>query len=95
NDLFEEASGVMRCGNNVSIPLVWERNVAKQAFADGSQFWGQFKNCKKEGFGTLIYSNGDSWRGEFRDGKRQGLGTMVCGDGSSVDLQLNLIHGLH
>jgi hypothetical protein len=42
----------------------------------GGKYKGDWYDNKKEGFGTLTYSNGDVYEGEFRADKREGKGTF-------------------
>ena len=36
------------------------------------QYVGEYKDGKRDGQGTYIFSNGDKYVGEFQDGQRQG-----------------------
>ena len=51
-------------------------NVAK------GQYVGEYKDGKRDGQGTYIFSNGDKYVGEFQDGQRQGQGTLTFANGN-------------
>ena len=55
-----------------------------KVYKDGSlilTYFGEFKDDKPNGQGTIIYSNGAKYVGEFKDGKIHGQGTFTASDG--------------
>ena len=45
------------------------------------QYAGEYKDGKRDGQGTYIFSNGDKYVGEFQDGQRHGQGTYTFSNG--------------
>ena len=48
----------------------------------GSKYFGEFKNDKYHGNGSMIYSNGDKYIGEFKDNEFEGNGVYTFIDGA-------------
>ena len=46
-------------------------------YKDGSNYNGDWEDCKLNGEGTFTYPNGDKYIGQFKDGKRNGQGTLT------------------
>jgi len=46
------------------------------------EYVGEYKDGKKHGQGTYIWSNGDKYVGEYKDGEVDGQGTYTWSDGS-------------
>ena len=51
------------------------------AFADGSQYIGEFKDDKFHGQGTFNFASGSQYIGEYKDDKRHGQGTYNFASG--------------
>jgi clan AA aspartic protease (TIGR02281 family) len=47
----------------------------------GETYWGNYRDGKYDGRGTLQYANGEKYVGDFRDGVRSGTGTYTWPDG--------------
>ena len=43
---------------------------------------GQFKNCKRNGDGTMTWNDGQKYRGQWKNDKREGNGSRTWTDGS-------------
>lgn len=56
-------------------------NIQKVTFKDGSKYYGEMKNDKKHGLGTLIFANGDKFVGQWKDDKMHGQGTLILLNG--------------
>ena len=50
--------------------------------AQGDRYFGEIKNGKAHGQGSVIYANGDEYEGGWREGKMYGQGTVIFSDGS-------------
>ena len=46
-------------------------------WANGSEYWGQFKDGKEDGEGTYRYPNGNLYIGKFKDGKQCGYAIYI------------------
>ena len=64
--------------------FVYEESIYGQMTGKPSvqTYIGEFKEDKKNGFGTFIYSNGDIYKGKWFNDKRHGRGVLICNDGS-------------
>ena len=51
----------------------------------GEKYEGQWKNCKRDGFGTQIWPNGDYYEGEWINDKIQGRGKLTHINGDFYD----------
>ena len=49
--------------------------------ARGETYWGDYRDGKYNGRGTLLYANGEKYVGDFRDNLRTGRGTYTWPDG--------------
>ena len=47
----------------------------------GDKYVGDFKDGKKDGFGTYTWANGDEYGGQFKDDKRDGVGVYTYANG--------------
>jgi len=56
----------------------------KFPFTSGSRYTGNWKENKKDGFGTLIYVNGNKYEGEWKNDKRHGKGTYWVKEGKKL-----------
>ncbi len=56
-------------------------NIKKITFKDGSKYYGEMKNDKKHGQGTLIFANRDKFVGQWKDDKMHGQGTLILANG--------------
>ena len=43
-------------------------------YADGTQYYGSWKNDNKDGYGTEYYPDGTVYTGYFRNGKKTASG---------------------
>lgn len=49
------------------------------------EYCGEFKNDKKEGIGTLLFSNGEKFVGIFKDNKAEGSGAFQTKSGERIN----------
>ena len=49
------------------------------------RYEGEWKDGKRDGYGTFVVSNGSSYEGEWKVGKKNGYGTLVASNGSSYE----------
>ena len=48
----------------------------------GDKYVGDFKDGKRDGFGTYTWANGDEYGGQFKDNKRDGVGVYTWANGN-------------
>lgn len=58
-----------------------EHRVLPPPPAKGERYFGDYRDGKYNGRGTLLYANGEKYVGEFRNNLRQGRGTYTWPDG--------------
>ena len=46
-------------------------------WADGREYYGQFKDGKEDGEGTFRYANGNMYIGKFKEGKMNGFAIFI------------------
>jgi len=46
-------------------------------WADGREYYGEFKDGKEDGEGTFKYANGNKYIGKFKDGKMEGYAIFL------------------
>ena len=46
---------------------------------------GEYKNNKKDGYGTFTFLSGEQFEGEFKDGKKHGNGKTTFPKGSKYE----------
>ena len=46
---------------------------------------GNYKDDKKDGYGTGTYDNGDTWSGQWKDDKKNGEGTLLYTNGKKFE----------
>ena len=71
----------------------WTDCFGTLTFDSGEKYVGEWKDGKKHGKGTYIYTNGEkeeeleavssSYVGEFKDGKKHGQGTVTFTNGNN------------
>lgn len=49
------------------------------------RFEGEWRNDRKNGFGTMIFTNGDSYEGEWREGQKSGRGIYRFANGDMYE----------
>jgi hypothetical protein len=49
---------------------------------NGQVYVGEFRDDKRNGKGTLTFSNGERYVGEWKNGLKSGEGTFFAADGS-------------
>ena len=54
----------------------------KLSWADGKTYEGDYRDDKKEGFGTFIWADGRKYVGGWRDGKQHGNGEYIANGAS-------------
>jgi hypothetical protein len=61
---------------------VWHNCQGPSSLADGDRFFGEFRNHKRNGFGTYTWKNGNKYAGEFVNDKIEGHGTFTFNNGN-------------
>jgi hypothetical protein len=61
---------------------VWHNCQGPSTLADGDKFFGEFRNHKRNGFGTYTWKNGNKYAGEFVNDKIEGQGTFSFNNGN-------------
>ena len=61
---------------------VWHNCQGPSKLADGDRFFGEFRNHKRNGFGTYTWKNGNKYAGEFVNDKIEGQGTFTFNNGN-------------
>ena len=61
---------------------------------DGT-YIGQFKKQKRDGIGSMVWSNGSKYEGEWKEGRQEGHGILVlaCKDYYCGDWHAGKAHG--
>ena len=59
----------------------WTNCVGEVTLADGSQYFGEFRDGQYHGQGTAKLPDGENYVGEFKRGKRDGQGVATFPDG--------------
>lgn len=59
----------------------WTNCAGEVTLADGSQYFGEFRDGQYHGQGTVTLPDGETYVGEFKRGKRDGQGTATFPDG--------------
>ena len=62
--------------------------IGAATYPDGAKYFGQYKDGKRHGEGTLTYSDGRTYIGQFAAGLAYGEGLCINQDGSSVECKL-------
>ena len=57
----------------------------KATWLNGQIFYGDYRNDKLEGLGTMMFPSGRKYEGEWKDGKQNGHGKMIWSDGQIYD----------
>ena len=57
-----------------------EKNIKSRIYDEGKYF-GDFKDNKREGKGTMYYNNGDKYEGFWENDRMEGKGTMYYNNG--------------
>ncbi len=60
-------------------------SMSLSLLAQSTEYIGDFKDGKRSGLGTLIFSNGAKYVGEFKEGKQNGIGVLYGSDGLIVN----------
>jgi hypothetical protein len=60
---------------------VWNMCIGTEFWSNGDKFVGEYKNHRRNGFGTFTSANGESYVGEFKDDKFNGQGTYTGANG--------------
>ena len=55
----------------------WYNCVGERAYADGSKYVGEWRDNRRDGYGTNTFPNGETYVGEWKDDKRNGQGTLT------------------
>ena len=61
---------------------VWHNCQGPSTMADGDKYFGEFRNHKRNGFGTYTWKNGNKYAGEFVNDKIEGQGTFTFNNGN-------------
>ncbi|MDA8866592.1 trypsin-like peptidase domain-containing protein [Porticoccaceae bacterium] len=64
--------------------IIWNNCVGTINYGD-DKYIGEFKNDKRHGQGTYIFSHGDVYVGEFKNDKRHGQGTYTYSEGDQYE----------
>jgi hypothetical protein len=76
--------------NCISSDVLRWNNCVGTTIKDGNKYFGEFRNGKFHGRGTMTFNNGDKFVGEFRDGIRQEDGMYISVDGRApIDASRN------
>jgi hypothetical protein len=59
----------------------WNMCVGGATWSDGSKYFGEFKEGKRNGQGTHTYANGDKYIGEYKNDTCDGQGTLTYANG--------------
>ena len=60
---------------------IWTNCIGKQTFANGDNYYGEFKNGKNDGYGIFIYGGGDKYVGGFKENVFHGYGKLIRNSG--------------
>lgn len=71
-------SGINNSGNNTNTDAVITKAIN---YTDGSKYYGQTRNGKREGQGTFTFSNGNIYFGQWVNDRRIGHGTVLHTNG--------------
>ncbi|KAL9644355.1 hypothetical protein ABK040_005813 [Willaertia magna] len=52
---------------------------------NSTEYYGNWKDNEKDGFGVLIFKDGTVYEGEFKDGKQGGKGTLKLPTGDKIE----------
>lgn len=59
--------------------------IGTYVFKSGNKYEGQWRNCKREGWGRVTFSNGDVYEGDFFDNEFHGKGTYYFNNGTKYE----------